>query len=225
MIKKRSVIYGLLLSVSGFLIAALLNALIPITAPVEIVDYPVGSAFININIAYRIVLFFLAALFLILGLISLKDHDKWKKFAKGAPLRFASGIGLLLWDLLGTKWQLLPQPFFPGPAGIIEAFLIEPQFVLENTLYSLRLYAAGFVLGVVFGVGTGILIGWFPKVYYWVTPVLNVTGVIPAVAWMPFALTLLPTPFAAAVFLIVICVWFPVTSVHTNGRTRSFSFR
>ena len=155
MIKKRSVIYGLLLSVSGFLIAALLNALIPITAPVEIVDYPVGSAFININIAYRIVLFFLAALFLILGLISLKDHDKWKKFAKGAPLRFASGIGLLLWDLLGTKWQLLPQPFFPGPAGIIEAFLIEPQFVLENTLYSLRLYAAGFVLGVVFGVGTG----------------------------------------------------------------------
>ena len=169
MIKKRSVIYGLLLSVSGFLIAALLNALIPITAPVEIVDYPVGSAFININIAYRIVLFFLAALFLILGLISLKDHDKWKKFAKGAPLRFASGIGLLLWDLLGTKWQLLPQPFFPGPAGIIEAFLIEPQFVLENTLYSLRLYAAGFVLGVVFGVGTGILIGWFPKVYYWVT--------------------------------------------------------
>ena len=217
MIKKRSVIYGLLLSVSGFLIAALLNALIPITAPVEIVDYPVGSAFININIAYRIVLFFLAALFLILGLISLKDHDKWKKFAKGAPLRFASGIGLLLWDLLGTKWQLLPQPFFPGPAGIIEAFLIEPQFVLENTLYSLRLYAAGFVLGVVFGVGTGILIGWFPKVYYWVTPVLNVTGVIPAVAWMPFALTLLPTPFAAAVFLIVICVWFPVTSLTAQG--------
>ena len=217
MIKKRSVIYGLLLSVSGFLIAALLNALIPITAPVEIVDYPVGSAFININIAYRIVLFFLSALFLILGLISLKDHDKWKKFAKGAPLRFASGIGLLLWDLLGTKWQLLPQPFFPGPAGIIEAFLIEPQFVLENTLYSLRLYAAGFVLGVVFGVGTGILIGWFPKVYYWVTPVLNVTGVIPAVAWMPFALTLLPTPFAAAVFLIVICVWFPVTSLTAQG--------
>ena len=140
MIKKRSVIYGLLLSASGFLIAALLNALIPITAPVEIVDYPVGSAFININIAYRIVLFFLAALFLILGLISLKDHDKWKKFAKGAPLRFASGIGLLLWDLLGTKWQLLPQPFFPGPAGIIEAFLIEPQFVVHDIVCYVRLF-------------------------------------------------------------------------------------
>lgn len=217
MIKKSSVVYGLLLSVSGFLIAALLNALIPITADVNIVEYTVGGIVVNINIAYRFVLFVLAGLFLILGLVSLKDHDRWKKFVKGAPLRFASGIGLLIWDLLGTKWQLLPQPFFPGPAGIIEAFLIEPEFVLENTLYSLRLYAAGFVLGVVFGVGTGILIGWFPKVYYWVTPVLNVTGVIPAVAWMPFALTLLPTPFAAAVFLIVICVWFPVTSLTAQG--------
>ena len=217
MIKKSSVVYGLLLSVSGFLIAALLNALIPITADVNIVEYTVGGIVVNINIAYRFVLFILAGLFLILGLVSLKDHDRWKKFVKGAPLRFASGIGLLVWDLLGTKWQLLPQPFFPGPAGIIEAFLIEPEFVLENTLYSLRLYAAGFVLGVVFGVGTGILIGWFPKVYYWVTPVLNVTGVIPAVAWMPFALTLLPTPFAAAVFLIVICVWFPVTSLTAQG--------
>ena len=217
MIKKSSVIYGLALSVTGFLAAALLNALIPITAPVEIVDYPVGSAFITINTAYRIVLYVLAALFLVLGLISRRDHDKWKKFVKGAPLRFASGIGLLLWDILGTKWQVLPQPFFPGPAGIIEAFLIEPQFILENTLYSLRLYAAGFISGVIFGVGTGILVGWFPKVYYWVTPVLNVTGVIPAVAWMPFALTLLPTPFAAAVFLIVICVWFPVTSLTAQG--------
>lgn len=217
MIKKRSAVYGLLLSVAGFLIAALLNALIPITADVDIVDYRIGGITVDINKTYRLVLYFLSAVFLILGSVSLKDHDRWKKFVKGAPLRFASGIALLLWDLLGTKWQVLPQPFFPGPAGIVEAFLMEPKFILENILYSLRLYAAGFILGVVFGVGTGILIGWFPKVYYWVTPVLNVTGVIPAVAWMPFALTLLPTPFAAAVFLIVICVWFPVTSLTAQG--------
>ena len=217
MIKKSSIAYGLALSISGFLIAALLNALIPITADVKINEYFIAGIAVDINSTYRLVLLVLSVVFLVSGLISLKDHDRWKKFVKGAPIRFASGIALLVWDLLGTKWQVLPQPFFPGPAGIVEAFLIEPQFVLENTLYSLRLYAAGFISGVVFGVGTGILIGWFPKVYYWVTPVLKVTGVIPAVAWMPFALTLLPTPFAAAVFLIVICVWFPVTSLTAQG--------
>ena len=145
MIKKSSVVYGLALSISGFLIAALLNALIPITADVEIVDYSVAGITVDINSTYRFVLLALSVIFLVSGLISIKDHDRWKKYVKGAPIRFASGIALLVWDVLGTKWQLLPQPFFPGPAGIVEAFLIEPEFVLENTLYSLRLYAAGFV--------------------------------------------------------------------------------
>ena len=34
MIKKSSIVYGFSLSITGFLIAALLNALIPITADV-----------------------------------------------------------------------------------------------------------------------------------------------------------------------------------------------
>ena len=67
------------------------------------------------------------------------------------------------------------------------------------------------------GVGTGILIGWFPKVYYWVYPVLKITGVVPAVAWMPFALTLLPNSFTAAVFLIVICAWFQIAFLTAQG--------
>ena len=55
------------------------------------------------------------------------------------------------------------------------------------------------------------------KIYYWVYPVLKMTGIIPAVAWMPFALTLFPTPFLAAVFLIAICSWFPVASQTAFG--------
>lgn len=214
---KHSLIHGLFLSVTGFLAAAALNAAIPITANVKIKDYEIAGITLDINSAYRIVLIILAVFFLIKGLIDHKDQYRWKKYINAAPIRFASGIALFVWDLLGTKLQLLPQPFFPGPAGIIEAFLMEGDFIVDNTLYSLRLYAAGFGLGAFFGIATGILIGWFPKVYYWVSPVLNVSGVIPAVAWMPFALTILPTPFAAAVFLIVICVWFPVTSLTAQG--------
>jgi NitT/TauT family transport system permease protein len=131
--------------------------------------------------------------------------------------RFAIGLALAAWDILGTKLLLLPQPFFPGPARIVESFLAEGDYILQNTLYSLRLFTVGFLVGVAFGVGTGILIGWFPRVYYWVFPVLKITGVIPAVAWMPFALTLFPTPFSAAAFLIVICAWFPVAFLTAQG--------
>lgn len=205
-------------TLAGFLVALVANALIPqIAAGVPIEDYPVGKIVLTMNSAYRLVLAAIMVLYLSIGLFSATDKERRKKFRKKSHFRFALGLALLLWDLLGTKLQLLPQPFFPGPAGIIRAFLMESDFILQNTLYSLRLFAAGFISGAVFGIGTGIIIGWFPKVYYWVAPVLSISGIIPAVAWMPFALTLFPSPFSAAVFLIVISVWFPVASLTALG--------
>ena len=211
-------IFTVVFTVAGFAAALLANIFIPqISEKVEIKTYKFGSLSLTMNTAYRIVLIFLIVLYVASSIYSGFDKDKRKKYRKRAPFRFVMGILLLLWDLLGTKLQVLPQPFFPGPAGILEAFLIEGNYILQNTLYSLRLFTVGFIIGVIFGIGTGILIGWFPKVYYWVQPVLNITGVIPAVAWMPFALTLFPTPFSAAAFLIVICTWFPVASLAAAG--------
>ena len=148
---------------------------------------------------------------------SLPSPERREHFRQRVPFRFAAGTALAVWDILGTKLRVLPQPFFPGPADILGAFLEEPGYILQNMGYSLRLFTAGFTAGVIIGVGTGILIGCFAPAEYWITPVLNICGVIPAVAWMPFALTLFPTPFTAAVFLIVICVWFPVASMTALG--------
>jgi len=206
------------ISVVGFIIAILSNALIPqIAEGVTIEEYKVGGAAVTMNQAYRVLLAAIIVFFAARGIHASFDKARLERYGKASAFRFACGIALALWDLLGTKLLLLPQPFFPGPAGIVRAFLMESDFIWQNTLYSLRLFTAGFLLGLVFGVGTGIVIGWFPKLWYWVSPVLNITGVIPAVAWMPFALTLFPTPFAAAVFLIVISVWFPVASLTASG--------
>ncbi len=204
-------------TIAGFAVAILVNLLVRQVAEVKITSYAYGSLVISINDAYRIVLGLLILLYTGIALYSNFDQDRRIKFAKRAPFRFALGVALALWDVLGTKLLILPQPFFPGPARIIEAFLMEGDYIWTNTLYSLRLFAVGFILGVIFGVGTGILIGWFPKVHYWVYPILKITGVIPAVAWMPFALTLFPTPFAAASFLIVICAWFSIASLTAQG--------
>ena len=208
----------ILFTVAGFIAAIIANILIPqIATDVTFEEYEVLGGTLDMNGAYRIVLLFIIAAYGVTGFVKVRDKAKWKDYEKRSQFRFATGLALGVWDLLGTKLEVLPQPFFPGPAGIVRAFLMEGDFIWENTLYSIRLFAIGFIFGVIFGVGTGILIGWFPKVYYWVSPVLNITGVIPAVAWMPFALTLFPTPFSAAVFLIVICVWFPVASLTASG--------
>lgn len=206
-----------ILTITGFAVAIALNILVKQVADVEIKDYNVAGFSLTFNTLYRLIIGIIILLYGVVGLFSYADPVKRTNFANRAPFRFAMGLALAVWDILGTKLLLLPQPFFPGPAKILESFLIEGKFIWENTLYSLRLFFVGFSLGVIFGIGTGILIGWFPKVYYWVYPVLKITGVIPAVAWMPFALTLFPTPFMAAVFLIVICAWFSIAALTAQG--------
>lgn len=206
------------LTLAGFVGAILVNRLVPqISSGVTIQPYTFGSVTLTMNALYCLVLAALILGYFLQGVLSRRDEKRRDHYRSRAKFRFALGAALALWDLTGTKLQILPQPFFPGPAGILEAFLVEGDYILQNTLYSLRLFAVGFILGVAFGVATGILIGWFPKVSYWVTPVLNLTGVIPAVAWMPFALTLFPTPFSAASFLIIICAWFPIASLTASG--------
>ena len=203
---------------AGFLIAILSNLLIPqIASGLKDAEYRLGALALDRNGFYRLVLLSIIALYALLGAQAYFDVSKRPKYVRQAAFRFAMGIVLAAFDLVGTKLRLTPQPFFPGPAQILETFLMESDQVWINLLYSLRLFGAGFALGVLLGVGTGIVIGWFPKAYYWIYPVLKITGVIPAVAWMPFAMTIFPVPFRAAVFLIVICSWFPVASQTAFG--------
>ena len=211
----------ILFTLAGFIIAIVTNITFPQKAAVEIKDYIINAAGLSVkltmNDAYIFVLAALIVIYLISGIRAWGDKDRRKKYCKNAAFRFALGIALAVWDIGGTKLQFFAQPFFPGPAQVIETYLADGSYVVQNTLYSLRLYAAGFSCGVLLGVGTGILIGWYPKVYYWVFPVLKITGVVPAVAWMPFALTLLPNSFSAAVFLIVICAWFQIAFLTAQG--------
>ncbi|MDR1510629.1 MAG: hypothetical protein LBS53_13445, partial [Synergistaceae bacterium] len=156
-----------MLAVAGFAAAIAVNHLVPQLAAVAISEYDIGKLHLNINQAYQLVLVGLILCYLITAAFAFFDPQRRAEFCKQAPFRFAIGLALAIWDVFGIKLMLLPQPFFPGPARIVEAFLMEPAFILQNTLYSLRLFTVGFLLGVLLGVGTGLLIGWFPKVYYW----------------------------------------------------------
>ena len=120
----------ILFTVIGFVLAILANVLIPqIASGVTLEDYTLASFTLNMNDAYRVVLAAIALIYLGIGIYSAFEKSRRKKFKKRAQFRFAMGIALALWDLLGTKLQVLPQPFFPGPAGIIKAFLMESDFI------------------------------------------------------------------------------------------------
>jgi NitT/TauT family transport system permease protein len=91
------------------------------------------------------------------------------------------------------------------------------KMLLISSVYSLRLFLAGLLAGTALGIVSGILIGWNRQWFYWTFPFLKITGVIPAVAWIPIAMVVFPTSFIGGVFLIAVASWFPIAFMMAVG--------
>jgi len=167
--------------------------------------------------AFRIVLVSSLAAYLFSYAAGLINKRFRARFYHNAQFIFAAGIALTVWELVTTKAGLLPRAYFPGFTAVASVLWEDRSLLALHTLYSMRLFFAGLLAGTALGLATGVCIGWWRQWDYWLSPVIKITGVIPAVVWMPIALTILPSSFSAGVFLIIISAWFPVSSMMAAG--------
>jgi len=130
----------------------------------------------------------------------------------------AAGIAFLtLWEAITAGVRLLPLPYFPSPAGVLQSLVNDRELLFDSTWHSLFLLLSGYALGVATGLVTGICIGWSVRVRYWGMPALKVLGPIPATAWIPLAMVVSPNSTMAAAGLIGLAVWFPVSMLTASG--------
>ncbi|OWK38300.1 ABC transporter permease [Fimbriiglobus ruber] len=133
------------------------------------------------------------------------------------PLVAAGTLVLCGWELITAKWNWLAQPFFPGPDEVFGGILDDRKILALSAWHSLVLLAAGYLTGVTAGLVTGILVGWYPRVRYWVMPVLKILGPTPATALIPLVMTIWKESFLGSASLIAFAVWFPVTMLTSSG--------
>jgi len=133
------------------------------------------------------------------------------------PIIAAVVLLLCLWDLITSGFHLLPLPYFPGPASVLQSLVNDRRLLFDSTWHSLILLLGGYALGVAIALVTGVCIGWFAQARYWGMPLLKVVGPIPATAWIPLAMVLSPSAVLSAVGLIALAVWFPVTMLTASG--------
>jgi NitT/TauT family transport system permease protein len=169
------------------------------------------------NLPYQVFLSGFIIVLLVMWVVSISVDSLRKILYQKSQFFFAVGIALAIWDLLSTKSGFFQIPFFPGPAQIINVIFTEREILLLSTYYSMRLFFVGLISGIVLGIVTGILIGWNRQWNYWLFPVIKVTGVIPAVAWIPVAIVIFPDSYSAGVFLIAIASWFSVAFMVSTG--------
>ena len=167
--------------------------------------------------AYTVFLILMISFLVFNNLRSIKNEKIRTSIKYKAEFYTAIGGILIVWDLLTTKTNTLPLPFFPSVIQILQVIGEDYQTLLISTAHSLRLIVLGFTIGTIIGMIIGILIGWYRKWHYWVFPLVKLMGVIPTTAWIPIVMYIFPSSFYAQIFLIVICVCFPVAFMTCSG--------
>lgn len=139
------------------------------------------------------------------------------KSIKYVVLSFA-GL-LIIWQLAVTFGHFNPA-LFPAPVKVLQAFqeLLTTGLkgsssgvnLFVHTIESLRRFIVGYAASIVFGVLLGLILGWFPKVFACVNPVIQLIRPIAPVAWLPFIVLWVGIGDIPAIVIIFIAGFFPI---------------
>ena len=140
-----------------------------------------------------------------------------RRLSHGAAWLLGATLWAIFWEASTATTSLLKPPYFVAPQAIASRLWDDRGILSESLGNSLQLLAVGFILGVIAGVTTGVVIGWWQTANYWVHPILMFLGPVPTLAWVPIIFVLFPTAYSGAVFLIALSVWFPLTVVTRAG--------
>lgn len=166
---------------------------------------------------YLYFLYFLGGILLILYIVSFVHSKLAKRLEETGPLMAGSILLVCIINIVCSKLALLPVLFFPSLDRIFGVFVNDRSLMVECILSSGKLLIIGFLVGAVLGFLTGILIGFSKKFAYWINPLTKVIGPIPATSWSPLVLSLFSTSYQAAVFMVALSVWFPITVMTSSG--------
>ncbi len=166
---------------------------------------------------YTYFLLILLGIYLIVYMLSLFNKKVQGLISNKAPLYAGIVLIINIINLVTVKFALLPVLFFPSLDRVFSVFVDDRTLLVQCVLYSLKLLITGFSFGAVLGFSTGVLLGFNKKAAYWINPFTRVIGPIPATAWSPLVLSLFATSYQAAVFLVALASWFPITLMTSSG--------
>jgi NitT/TauT family transport system permease protein len=161
------------------------------------------------------------SLFLAIAVVTAVTQKGWARLrARMRHMRPIFTVAVLFvcgWEVITSGFRLLPMPYFPSPAGVLQSLINDRALLFDSTWHSLVLLLTGYSLGVAAGLISGVCIGWSAPARYWGMPVLKIIGPIPATAWIPLAMVVSPSALFSAAALIALAVWFPVTMLTASG--------
>ncbi|MDR0867271.1 MAG: ABC transporter permease subunit [Planctomycetota bacterium] len=125
--------------------------------------------------------------------------------------------GLLLFPLLVGVWafvaEILPPQsryLFPAPLAVARALWESLGVLWQGTVASMMILIPGYILAVLAAVLFGIPVGATTWARHFFAPLMRVAAPVPPTVYVPYAIALLPTFRASAIFVVFIGAFWPV---------------
>lgn len=146
------------------------------------------------------------------------------KFSKEAAARkwkntlYSFGLGsgvilllLILWELLSRSGWINPL-FSSSPSRVAAAGwqAVQDGTIWKHVYASGKIFVIGYVMAVVVGVPTGILLGWFKKANMAFGPIVAAMYTTPRIALMPLFIIWFGLGLGSKVALVFLSALFPV---------------
>lgn len=144
-----------------------------------------------------------------------KDLDRWLVRA-GAII-----AAVLLWQLVSStgfnffiNFEHVPTPVVVGAE--FAQLVANPEFYV-HIYHSLQRILMGYALAVVIGVTLGVLMGRSRFAEDVILPYIEILRPIPAVAWIPLAILMMPSEQASIVYITFLGAVFPIVLNTVHG--------
>ena len=148
---------------------------------------------------------------------------KWLRRNAGRMLirTLAVMLALAVWHLASTQqWDwILNFENVPTPLQVGQEFIHQlhnPTFY-KHIAVSMERILIGYVLAAVSGVLLGVLMGRYALIEDIFIPYIEILRPIPAVAWIPLAILILPTEESSIVFITYLGALFPIVINTLHG--------
>lgn len=114
---------------------------------------------------------------------------------------------LIAWELATAKYAMLSVTLFPTPQKVFSVFPQHWDTMLVNAAYSLQLLSIGYIGGIVLGLASGLVVGWFARLRIVLQPIAKVLAPIPPMVISPYVIFIMPTFRSAAIVLVGITIF------------------
>jgi len=124
---------------------------------------------------------------------------------------FAITYGFFIFWEVATRVLGAGNPILvPPPENVFQIFVDNWKLMGSGLVNSLFLLTCGFWTGIIAAVFLGLVIGWIPRLRGAIFPIVKVISPIPPLIYVPYVIAVMPTFYAASIFVLFLGVFWPM---------------